>query len=151
MQNLKDHLFCSTSANDCVWISEIQTTNNVIYTLTENFIFSFKIYKTLSCLLGFANFSCTEFLFAFAFFSHTISNISHNISNVLFSSSLNRLNAFSHYQKLVLISNAQNLSSGLFRDTDKHCTTASLIKVPPLKEGVYLILEVHCTLFTDPT
>ena len=25
-----------------------------------------------------------------------------------------------------------------------------MIKVPPLKEGVYLILEVHNTLFTDP-
>ena len=104
--------FCSTSANDCFCISEIQTTNNVIYTLAENFIFNFRIYKIFSYLLSFANFSSTKFVFAFAFFSHTISNISHNISNVLFSSSLNRLNAFSHYQKFVLFGNAQNLSSG---------------------------------------
>ena len=32
---------------------------------------------------------------------------------------------------------------------DKHCTTASSIKVSNLKLGVYLILEVHNTL--DPT
>ena len=34
---------------------------------------------------------------------------------------------------------------------DKYCTTASLIKVPLLKMGVYLILEVHNMLFTDLT
>ena len=34
---------------------------------------------------------------------------------------------------------------------DKHCTTASLIKVPTFKVGVYLLLEVHNTLFIDPT
>ena len=34
---------------------------------------------------------------------------------------------------------------------DKHCTTASLIKVPLLKVGAYLILEVHNMLFADPT
>ena len=81
-------------------------------TLTENFIFNFKTYKTISYLLGFANFSSTEFVFAFAFFLDTISNISYNISNVSFSSSLNRLIAFSHCQKFVLIDNAQNLSLG---------------------------------------
>ena len=79
--------------------------------LAENFIFSFRIYKMFSYLLSFANFSSNEFVFAFAFFSHTISDISRNISNVPFSSSLNRLNAFSHYQNFVLIGNAQNLSS----------------------------------------
>ena len=70
---------------------------HIIYILAENFIFSFRIYKIFSSLLSFANFSSTEFVFAFAFFSHTISSISPNISNVSFSSSLNRLNAFSHY------------------------------------------------------
>ena len=39
----------------------------------------------------------------------------------------------------------------LFRDRAKHCTTALLIKAPPLKVGVYLILEVHYMLFTDST
>ena len=34
---------------------------------------------------------------------------------------------------------------------DKHCTTALLIKVPPLKTGLYLILEAHNTLIADPT
>ena len=34
---------------------------------------------------------------------------------------------------------------------DEHCTTASLRKVPPLKVGMYLIPEVHNTLFADPT
>ena len=70
---------------------------HIIYILAENFIFSFRIYKIFSSLLSFANFSSTEFVFAFALFSHTISSISPNISNVSFSSSLNRLNAFSHY------------------------------------------------------
>ena len=60
--------------------------------LAENlFIFSFRIYKMFSYLLSFANISSTESVFAFAFFSHAISNISRNISNVLFSTSLNRL------------------------------------------------------------
>ena len=112
LRNFWEHLFSSTSSNDCFCISAIQTTNNVIYILAEKFIFNFRIYKTFSYMLSFLNFSSTEFLFAFAFFSHPISNISHNISNVSFSSSLNKLNTFSHYQKFVLINNAQNLSSG---------------------------------------
>ena len=95
--------------NDCFYISEIQTTSNAIYLLAENFIFNFRIYKIFSYLFTFANFSSTEFVFAFAFFSHTISNISRYICNVSFSSSLNRLNTFSHYQKFVLIGNVQNL------------------------------------------
>ena len=73
--------------------------------------FQFWIYKIFSYLLDFVDFSSTEFVFAFAFFLHTISNISH-ISNISFSSSLNRFNAFSHCQKFVLIGNAQDLSSG---------------------------------------
>ena len=104
--------FWSTSSNDCFCISETETTNNVIYIPAENFIFNFRIWKKFSYMLSFLNFISTEFVLHFVFFLHTISNISHNISNVSFSSSLNRLNAFSHYQKSVLISNAQNLSSG---------------------------------------
>ena len=34
---------------------------------------------------------------------------------------------------------------------DKHFPRASLIKAPPLKVDVYLILEAHNKLFTDPT
>ena len=98
-------------SNDCFCISETKTKNNVIYILPENFIFNFRIYK-IFYLLSFLNFSCTEFVLAFIFPSRPISNISHNISNVSLSSSLSRLNAFGHYQKFVLISNAQNLSSG---------------------------------------
>ena len=85
---------------------------HIIYILVENFIFNFRIYKIFSYLFRFPNFSSTEFVFAFAFFLHNISNISPNISNFSFSSSLNRLNAFSHYQKFVLFGNAQNLSPG---------------------------------------
>ena len=91
-------------------ISEMQTTYNAIYILAENFIFNFGISKIFSYLLSITNFSSTEFVFALAFFLHTISNISHN--NVSHSSSLYRLNVFSHYQKFALIGNAQNLSSG---------------------------------------
>ena len=43
------------------------------------------------------------------------------------------------------------LGQALFGDRDKHYTTSSLIKVPPLKKGAYLIREVHYTFFTDPT
>ena len=105
-------MFWSTSASDCFCISEIETTNKVIYILAENFIFNIRIYKIFSSLLSFADFSSTEFVFAFALFSHIISNISRNISNVSFSSSLKRFNVFSHSQKFVLINSAQNLSSG---------------------------------------
>ena len=130
-------MFWSTSVNDCFCISEIQTTNNVIYVLAENFIFHFKIYKIFSYLLSFANFSyllsSTEFVFAFAFFSHTISDISRNIANVSFSSSLNRLNAFSLIKILYTSACAESefrlyLKQGC-RDKhciDKQCTTAWL-------------------------
>ena len=40
-------------------------------------------------------------------------------------------------------------TQALFR-RDIHCTTTSLIKVPPLKVGVYLVLDVQNTLLTDP-
>ena len=87
---------------------KIQTTN-IIYILGENLFFNFRIYKIFSYLLCFVKFSSTKF--PFAFFSHTISNISRNISNVSFSSSLKILNTFSD-QKFALIGNAQDLSSG---------------------------------------
>ena len=54
-------------------ISEMQTTYNAIYILAENFIFNFGISKIFSYLLSITNFSSTEFVFAFAFFLHTIS------------------------------------------------------------------------------
>ena len=60
-------MFRRTSANDCFCISEIQTTNNAIYTQAENF--SFRIYKVFSYLFSFANFSSTKFIFAFQSFS----------------------------------------------------------------------------------
>ena len=119
-----ERLFC---------ISEIEARNYVIYIQAENFIVSFSLCKTFFYLL--------TLVFASAFFSHTISNISRNISNHLFSSSLNRLNAFSHYHKFVLFYNTQNLSTGFIQQScrDKHCNTALLIKVTSLKVG-YLIL-----------
>ena len=52
-------------------INEIQATNKVIYTLAENLIFNFRIYKIFSYLLNFVSFSSTEFMFAFELFSHT--------------------------------------------------------------------------------
>ena len=107
-KNIYSEVYLRTSAS--VFLKS-KLTNNVIYILAENFIFSFRIYKIFSYLLSFANFSSTEFVFAFAFLSHTISNISRNSSNVSFSSTLNRLNAISHYQKFVHIGSAQNLSS----------------------------------------
>ena len=109
LRNFKEHIFWRTSSNYCFCISKIQTRN---YILPKNLIFNFRIHKIFSYLPSCLDFRSTEFVLAFAFFSHPILNISPNISNVLFSSSLNRLNAFSHYQKFVLISNAQNLSPG---------------------------------------
>ena len=43
----------------------------VIYTLAENFIFNFRIYKIFCYLLSFENFSSTKFLSAFGSFSVT--------------------------------------------------------------------------------
>ena len=39
----------------------------------------------------------------------------------------------------------------LYIEIEINTATASLIKVPTLKVGVYLVVEVHYTLFTDPT
>ena len=149
--------FCSTFANDWFCISKIQSTNNVIYTLAENFIF-----KTLFSVFGF-----TKYFFSWpglqtlplpnlCFFLH--------FSRILFptflltflmlcspASSQNWLNAFSHCQKFVLTDNALNQwVQALVIDRDKHYITASLTKTFPLKVGVYVILEIHYTLFTDP-
>ena len=55
---------------------KIQTANNVIYRLAENFAFNFRIYRIFSYLLSFANFNSTKF-------------------------TSNRLNALSPYQKFV--------------------------------------------------
>ena len=68
LQNFEGHLLWRTYANDCFCISEIQITNNVIYTLAENFIFSFRIYKIFSYLRSFTNFSFTEFMCVCVFF-----------------------------------------------------------------------------------
>ena len=75
------------------------------------------------------------------------------IFNASFSSSLNRLSALSLYPKFVPIDNSSEFNFYLAKlcNRDEHCSTASLIKVPPLKVGVHLILEVHNTLFKDPT
>ena len=43
----------------------------MVYTLAENFIFNFRIYKIFFYLLRFANFSSTRFMFAFTSFQHT--------------------------------------------------------------------------------
>ena len=57
-----------------------------------------------------------------------------NISNILFFTRLNRLNALSIYQKFVPIDNAQNLSSGFFKQScvvkihnvlQNHCQSSS--------------------------
>ena len=66
------------------------------------------------------------------------------------STNLNRLNALSACHKLEPIDNAQNLSSS-FICRDKHSTPTSLIKVPSMKVGVYLIFQDQNTSFTDPT
>ena len=120
-------------------------------TLDKNFIFNFRIYKisfyaslalqtlaplNLCFLLHFSRILFSTFLTFSMFRSPVVS--------------LNRLIAFSHCQKFALINNSQNLTSG-FIYRDKHCTTASLIKVILLKVGVCLILQIHYTLFTGPT
>ena len=69
-----------------------------------------------------------------------------NISNISFSSSLNRFNAFGHCAELEF-----GLYLAKMCSRDKYFTTASLTKAPLLEVGVYLILEVRNTLFTDPT
>ena len=49
-------------------ISEIETTNNAVYTLAGNFILSSRIYKIFSHLLSFTTFSSTGFMLAFCVF-----------------------------------------------------------------------------------
>ena len=84
--------------------SEIQTTNNVIYILAQNFIFNFRILAAQLSKLWLQWICACYCIFLTYYFEH--------LSQHFQSSSLNRLNTFSHYQKFVLISNAQNLSSG---------------------------------------
>ena len=74
-----------------------------------------------------------------------------NIFNVSFSSSLNRLNTLSPYQKFVQIGNAQNLGSGCIQqscvveiNTDHSITDKS----SSFESRCYLIFEVHNTLIT---
>ena len=69
--------------NDCFCISEIQTTNNAIYTQAVNF--QFRIYKVFSYLFSLANFSSTKFIFAFESFPLKMYIVSsktkwHNVS-----------------------------------------------------------------------
>ena len=123
---------------------EIQTANNV----AENFVFNFRICKTFSYLLSFANFSSTKSIFAFGSFSST------KYFQCFVVQCLNRLNTLSPYQKFVQIRNDRGgfwLYLAKLCSRDKHYTTIELIKVPSLKVGVYLILDVHNTLLTDST
>ena len=109
LQNFWEHLFWSTSANDCFCIYEIQTTNNVIY---RNLHFQFwdlqNIFlpalqtlasPNLCLLLHFSHILFPTFLAIFPMFRSPLA-------------SLNKSNAFSHCHKFALIDNAQNLSSG---------------------------------------
>ena len=84
----------------------IQTADNVIYTLAENFDFNFgftKYFITSSALETLVPSNLCLLL--------RLSRIL-DISSVSFSSSLNILNVLSPYQKFVQISNAQNLGWG---------------------------------------
>ena len=82
-------------------ISEIHTINNVVYTLAENFIFNLKIYKIF--------FTSSPLKTLVSPYLRLILQLSCilNFSNVSFSSSLNRLNDLSPYQKFVHIDNVQ--------------------------------------------
>ena len=135
-------------------ISEIQTTNNVIYTLAEALIFNFMIYKIFFISLPSGTLVPPNLCLLLGL-SHIL-----NFSNISFSSELNRLRALrfkSLYKKLLIYNYNQ------FHEPDlrfylvklckryKQCTIASLLKVLPLNVGVYLTLEIHNTLFTDPT
>ena len=76
-----------------------------IYTLAKSFIFSFSIYKIFSYLVSFADFPPNLYLLL-------LRSSKLNISVVLFSSNLIRLNALSACLKLEPTGNAQNLSLG---------------------------------------
>ena len=97
-----------------------------------------------SYLLSFANSSSAEFEFALR-----LSCIS-NISNVSCSKQIKRFQSLS---KICIHRQDAEPEFGLYLvklcRRDKHCTTALLIKVPSLKVGVYLILEVHNTLVAN--
>ena len=113
--------------NDTIHRFQIQTANNV----AENVDF---------------NFFKNDFLTSSAFQTLVPPNLwlllclsqTLNIFNVLFSSSRNRLNTLSPYQKFVQIGNAHNLGSVLFgklcsRDKRNYC-----IFVAPLGLGLVL-------------
>ena len=97
-----------------------------------------------SYLLSFANSSSAEFEFALR-----LSRIP-NISNVSCSKQIKRFQSLS---KICIHRQDAEPEFGLYLvklcRRDKHCTTALLIKVPSLKVGVYLILEVHNTLVAN--
>ena len=128
---------------------EIQTTNNVIYTLAENFDFNFRIYKIFSDLLSFSNFSSAKFMSAFVSFSNT------KYFQCFVLQQPKQIKRFKSLSKICTNPQCAEPEFGFDLakqcSRDKHCTTASMIKVPLLKVVVYLILEVHSTLFTDPT
>ena len=50
------------------YISEIQTTKNLICALAKNFFFNFRIYQIFSYFSSSADFCSTKFMFTFAFF-----------------------------------------------------------------------------------
>ena len=97
--------------------SEIYTSNNQIYILAENFILGFtKYFIICSALPTLAPLNYVFLLhFSHFFLLHIIFNIFYESSNVSLFSSLNKLNAFVHYQKFVIIRNAQTLISGFIQ------------------------------------
>ena len=74
---------------------------HLIYTLTKNYIFNVMIYKLFSYLLSFTDFRSTDLCLLL------LRSVTLNISIVLFSSSLNRLNALITCHKLEPIDNAR--------------------------------------------
>ena len=123
---------------------------NVFYTLDENFLFNYRIYKTFSYLLSFANFCPTEFVFPFVSFSHN----KHFQCFLLQQPKQIKPFRLKSLQKICTHRKCPEPKFRLYLaklcSRDKHWTTASLIKVSPLKVDVYLMLEIHNTLFTDP-
>ena len=126
-------------------ISEIQTTNDVMYTLSENLTFNFRFTNYFLTCSALQNLAPPNFCLLLRHSGML------NISYVLFFSNLNRLNALNRYQKFVPIDNAQNPS--LFSFIYQSCVikinavTASLIKVPPLKWVCFYYLRfITCYL-----
>ena len=103
---MMESLYQYVPRNDTIHRLQIQTANNVV----ENFDF---------------NFFKNDFLTSSAFQTLVPPNLwlllclsqTLNIFNVLFSSSRNRLNTLSPYQKFVQIGNAHNLGSGFIWKT----------------------------------